>query len=142
MRYGEFCQSLQILTFCPGSHAENRNSEIVCYADAKRLSNKEAVKQCMHTHTHTHTYIYIYIYIQVLKKKSFPRTSVGKKSAFNAGDLGFIPGSGRSPGAENGNPLQYSCLENSMLRGATQASVHGLARVRDDLATKSPQCIK
>ena len=38
----------------------------------------------------------------------------GKESAYNAGDVGLIPGSGRSPGRRNGNPLQYSCLENSM----------------------------
>jgi len=50
----------------------------------------------------------------------------------------LIPGSGRSPGERNGNPLQYSCLENPMDRGAWQATVHGVARVRHDLATKSP----
>ena len=44
--------------------------------------------------------------------------SDGKESACNAGDMGSIPGSGRSPGEENGNPLQYSCLENPMDRGA------------------------
>ena len=43
------------------------------------------------------------------------------------GDAGLIPGSGRSPGEGNGNPLQYSCLENSMDRGAWQATVHGVA---------------
>ena len=47
--------------------------------------------------------------------------------------MGLIPGSGRSPGERNGNPLQYSCLENSMNRG-----VHGIARVRHDLGTKPP----
>ena len=47
-----------------------------------------------------------------------PGGSDGKKSACNAGDLGSIPGSGKSPGEENGHPLQYSCLENSMDRGA------------------------
>ena len=45
----------------------------------------------------------------------------------NAGDTGLIPGSGRSPGVGNGNPLQYSCLENSMDRGAWQAPVCGVA---------------
>ena len=50
--------------------------------------------------------------------KGFPGGSDGKASACNAGDLGSIPGSGRSPGEGNGNPLQYSCLENSMDRGA------------------------
>ena len=46
-------------------------------------------------------------------------------SACNAGDLGSIPGPGRSPGEGNGNPLQYSCLENPMDRGAWRATVHG-----------------
>ena len=48
----------------------------------------------------------------------FPGGSDGKESACSVGDLGFIPGSGRSLGVGNGNPLQYSCLENSMDRGA------------------------
>ena len=47
-----------------------------------------------------------------------PGGSDGKASAYNAGDQGLIPGSGRSPGEGNGNPLQYSCLENSMDGGA------------------------
>ena len=50
-----------------------------------------------------------------------------KASACNVGDLGLIPGSGRSPGEGNGNPLQYSCLENPMDGGAWWATVHGLA---------------
>ena len=55
----------------------------------------------------------------------FPGDSDSKKSACNAGDLDLIPGSGRSPGKGNGNPLQYSCLENSMNRRAWWATVHG-----------------
>ena len=51
-----------------------------------------------------------------------------KKSASNAGDMGSIPGLGRSPGGGNGNPLQYSCLENPMDRGAWWATVHRVAR--------------
>ena len=51
----------------------------------------------------------------------------GKEFAYNAGDLGSIPGSGRSPGEGNGNPLQYSCLENPMDRGHWKATVHGVA---------------
>ena len=50
------------------------------------------------------------------------------KPAFNAGDTNSIPGSGRYSGEGNGNPLQYSCLENSMDRGAWQATVHGVAK--------------
>ena len=66
----------------------------------------------------------------------FPCNSVVKESAYNARDPGSIPGSGRSPGEGNGNPLQYSCLENPMDRGTWQATVHGVARVRHDLVTK------
>ena len=66
----------------------------------------------------------------------FPCSSVGKESACNVGDLGSLPGSGRSPGEGNGNPLQYSCLENPMNRGAWRATVHGVARIGHDLATK------
>ena len=53
-----------------------------------------------------------------------------KASAYNAGDLGLIPGLGRCPGEGNGNPLQYCCLENPMDRGAWQAAVHGVAKSR------------
>ena len=68
----------------------------------------------------------------------FPHSSVGKESACSAGDLGSIPGSGRSSGEENGNPLHYSCLENPMDRGAWQATVHGVTRVGHYLVTKPP----
>ena len=69
----------------------------------------------------------------------FPHSLVGKESACSAGDLGSIPGSGRSPGEGNGNPLQYSCLENPMDRGAWQATVHGVTRAGHDLVTKPPK---
>ena len=71
--------------------------------------------------------------------RGFPRRSVGKESACNAGDLGLIRGLGRFPGEGNGNPLQYSCLENPIDRGTWQATVHGVARVGHDLETKPPQ---
>ena len=51
-----------------------------------------------------------------------------KDPLVNAGDVGLIPESGRFPGVGNGNPLQYSCLENSMVRGAWRATVHGVAK--------------
>ena len=62
----------------------------------------------------------------------FPGGSNGKESACSAGDLGLILGSGRSPGEGHGNPLQYSCLENPMDRGAWRATVHGVTRSRTD----------
>ena len=57
-----------------------------------------------------------------------PRWFSGKESAYNAGDIGSIPGSGRSPGEGNGNPLQYSYLGNPMDRGAWEAIVHGVTK--------------
>ena len=54
-----------------------------------------------------------------------------KESACSAGDLGSMPGSGRSPGGGNGNPLQYSCVENPMDRGACWATVHGVTEGHD-----------
>ena len=57
----------------------------------------------------------------------FPGGSEGKESDCNAGDLGLIPGWGRSPGVGKGSPLQYSCLENPGVRGAWWAAVHNIA---------------
>ena len=59
---------------------------------------------------------------------SFPGGSDGKESACSMGDPGLIPGSARFPGDGNDNPLQYSCLENPMIRGAWQATVHEVAK--------------
>ena len=58
--------------------------------------------------------------------RGFPGNSDGKESACNVGAPGLIPGLGRSPGEGNGNPFQYSCLENSTDRAALQATVHGV----------------
>ena len=58
----------------------------------------------------------------------FPGGSDSKESTCSEGDLGSIPGLGRSPGGEHGNPLQYSCLENPMDRGAWQATVHEVTK--------------
>ena len=71
----------------------------------------------MLTHTHTHTH-----------------TPAGK-----AGDASSISGSGRSPGGGHGNPLQYSCVENSMDRAAWPAAVHGVAKIGHHLATEQQQ---
>ena len=65
---------------------------------------------------------------------NFPGGSDGKVSACNAGDLGSIPGSGGSPEEGNGNPLQYSCLENPMGGGAWQATVHGVSKSQTQLS--------
>ena len=63
----------------------------------------------------------------------FPRGLDSKESVCNAGDAGSIPGSGRSPGEENGKPLQYSCLGNLMYRGAWQATGHEVTKSQTQL---------
>ena len=64
----------------------------------------------------------------------FPRGLGGKESSCNAGDLGLIVGSVRSPGGGNGNPLQYSCLENSKDREIWWAIVHGVTKSQTSLS--------
>ena len=68
--------------------------------------------------------------------EGFPGCSVGKEPACNVGDPGSILGSGRSPGEGHGNSLQYSCLENSVDRGAWRATVHGVAKSQDMTESK------
>ena len=65
-----------------------------------------------------------------------------KNPPASAGDVGSVPGLERSPGERNGNPLQYSCLNNPMNIGAWRAIVHGIARVGHDLATKPPPPVR
>ena len=69
------------------------------------------------------------------QSKGFPCSSVGRESAYSAGDQGSIPGLGRSPG--EGNGTQHSCLENLLDRGFWRATVRGITRVRHDLATET-----
>ena len=80
----------------------------------------------MEKNTKKNAYIHLYIYVYV---QGFPGGAEVKASACNVGELGLILGSGRSPGEGNGNPLQYSCLENPMDGGAWWAIVHGSQRV-------------
>ena len=70
----------------------------------------------------------------------FPGGTVVKNLPSNAGDTGSIPGSGRAPGEGNDNPLQYSCLENSMDRGAWWATVQGVAKSQTQLKNKARTC--
>ena len=70
------------------------------------------------------------------RSQGFPGVTVVKNPPANAGDardVGSTPGSGRSPGVGNGNPLQYSCLENSVDRGTWQAAVHGVMKSQTQL---------
>ena len=81
-----------------------------------------------------------YLFISCNKRTSLvqgvrlPGGSVSKESACNEGDLGSIPGSGRSPGGGHDNPLQYSCLENPMDRGAWRAAVHRVTKCQTRLS--------
>ena len=70
----------------------------------------------------------------ITEEARFPGGSDGNGSASNAGDLGSIPGSGWSPGEGNGNPLQYSCLENPMDEGAWEATVHGVTKSQTQIS--------
>ena len=67
-------------------------------------------------------------FITLTSELGNPGGSDGKMSTCNVGDLGSVPGLGRSPGGGHGNPAQYSCLENPMDRGAWQAAVHSVAQ--------------
>ena len=77
------------------------------------------------THWHKRSMMLFFFFLIFL---DFPGGSEVKVSACNPGNLGLIPGSGRSPGEGNGNPLQYSCLENPMDRGVWEVTVHGVTK--------------
>ena len=78
------------------------------------LECRNAVDLCILTYWFTVYYVYYHVtLVNSLINSSFPGGSDGKESACNAGDLGLIPGLGRSPGGGHGDPLQYSCLENT-----------------------------
>ena len=108
---------------------------------AKVITDREAVSHISQERGVFYIYWFtVTLFFSVLRHdyKGFPHSSVGKESACNAEDAGLIPGSGRSPREGNGNPLQYSCLENPKDRGTWQIPVHGVARVGHDLVTKPP----
>ena len=72
--------------------------------------------------------------LSIIEGIGLPQWLSGKESTCNAGDMGLISGSGRSPRGGHGNPLQYSCLEKPMDRGAWRASVHGVQKELDTTA--------
>ena len=80
------------------------------------------------THTHSLSFVINIRPQSYWIKAHFPGGSDCEESACNAGDEDLLPGWGRSPGGGNGNPLQYSCLENSIDRGAWWATVHGVTK--------------
>ena len=75
--------------------------------------------------------ILCFFFLSLIVCNGLPWWLSDKESSCNAGDTGSIPGLGRSPADGNGNPLQYSCLGNSMDRGALWAPVHGVAKQSD-----------
>ena len=85
-------------------------------------------------------YLCLLLYLLITNLIVFPDGSEGKESARKAGDPGSIPGLGRSPGEGNGNPFQYSCLENSMDRGDWWATVHGIIKSQTWLTHSHTQC--
>ena len=134
----------QLRSKIPCATAKNQHSQTkkyICKERKKKLGGKNNYEGKLNLNRKIIlTYIVSFIYYL-----GFPGGSLSKESACNAGDLpvlqcrqdsciagdpGSIPGSGRNPRGGNGNLLQYSCLENSMDRGAWQATVHGVIRVR------------
>ena len=79
----------------------------------------------------------VFVFFFAPPYSGFPGSSMVKNLPSNAGEECSIPGSGRSPGVENGNPLQCSCLENFMDRGAWQATIHGAAESQIQLSDRS-----
>ena len=99
---------------------------------------KEGVSECTHTRSYTHidkTHTIVFNLREFKEVLGFPGGSDSKASARNAGDLGSIPGLGRLPGEGNGNPLQYSCLENPMDGGPwCRLLSHGVTKSRARLS--------
>ena len=89
----------------------------------------QSVIFCLHTHTHTHTHIHTHTHTYI-RTYRLPRWLSGKKSTWQAGEMGLIPGLGRWPGDGNGKP-KYSCLGNPMDRGAWWAIVLGVPKELD-----------
>ena len=97
-----------------------------------RLSSMSFIVSCL-TFRSLIYFKFVFVYGVFLY---FPGGLDGKASVYVAGDPGSIPGLGRSLGEGNGNPLQYYCLENSMDRGAWQATVHGVSKSRTQLTSQ------
>ena len=103
----------------------------VCYAFIKVIISRKQGNPIISIHTQ----------FRSLFVRGFPGGSLGKESDCNLGDLGSIPGLGRSPGEGNGYPFQYSCLENSMDRGAWRATIHGVTKSWTPLSNEHFQLI-
>ena len=126
------CRSLSWLRICTINICTfgNNNSYTLHMYNAVYIIQFSSVSQSCRLFATPWTCVYfIYIYIYIMW--GFPGDSSGKESACNSGDPGSVPESGRSPGEGNGNPLQYSCLENPMNRGVWWATVHGIRKELD-----------
>ena len=108
---------------CPGG----RNGNPLQYSCLENPMDRGAWRAAVHGVTKSRTRLSDLTLFFFLKLY-FPGGSDGKDSTCNVGDLSSIPGWGRSPGERNGNPLQYSCLENPMDEGACWATVRGVAK--------------
>ena len=115
----------------------------------KKFKHTGQLKEQYNTHLYI-IYLFKSVVVSILHVYSvslyrniqgFPGCSDGKESACNAGGLGSISGLGRSPGEGNGNTPQYSCLENSMDRGAWWATIHGVTKSWTLLSTHRLLCI-
>ena len=98
-----------------------------------RLSHGDFLSLSLHSCLSSNSTAVAY-YLMFAILVGFPGDSDGNESVCNAGDVGSVSGLGRSPGEGNGNPLQYSCLENSTDRRAWQATVHGVAKSQTRLS--------
>ena len=99
--------------YMPGKTCVYMCTYMCTHAGHSRVECNRLLEFLMTQHSFPHSF----------SPKGLPWWLRGKESAFNPGDSGTIPGSGRCPGERNGHPLQYSCLENSMDRGAWWASL-------------------
>ena len=101
---------------------------LTCFRKYDNLDNLASMIISRSIHVATNGIISSFFSVIYLFLISFPGGSDSEESAFNTVEPGLISGSGRSPGEGNGNPLQYSCLENSIGRGIWWATVHGVAK--------------
>ena len=127
------CQATPLRSLTPSSSPLQKSAEIWPLEVEIPLPTHSPTSPC---HTHPQLFLPSVTFLLL----GFPGGPDSKESAYNGRDQGSIPGSGRSPGEEHGNSLQYSYLENPMDRETWQASVNGVteARVGRDLVTKPP----
>ena len=115
----------------PSTVTSSSRSASICLFTEAVTELSHYMQKCLDFHPSTVSLLCMPLFSAVL---GFPDSSVGKESAYNAGDLGLIPGLGKSPGEGKVHPLQYSGLENSMDRGAWQIIVLEFAKNQTQLS--------